>query len=169
MDDDLAEFCRREHRRLVAALDLVCGSLPMAEDLAQETLARICKDWKRVGVMDAPGAYAHRVALNLANSAFRRRQAERRADVRLRAEPTSYAPPDSATALSVRESLQRLRPDQRRVLVLRYFLGYSIGETADLLRMPVGTVKTHAYRGLTSLRDDLGITVTAEDLAVDHA
>lgn len=170
MEDDLAEFCRREHRRLVAALDLVCGSLPVAEDLAQETLARVCKDWQRIRLLDAPGAYAHRIALNLATSLFRRRAVERRAAVTLRAEgEQSWHDPDAATAVAVRHALQDLRPVQRRVLVLRYFLGYSVAESASLLGMPVGSVKTHAYRGLAQLREALGTPVGGEDLEVDRA
>lgn len=166
----MAAFCRREYRRLVDALDLVCGSLPTAEDLAQETLARVCKDWQRISRMDAPGAYAHRIAINLAMSRFRRRQAEQRARVRLRSvESASWHDPDSAAAVSVRAALQCLRPPQRRVLVLRYFLDYSVTETADLLGMPVSTVKTHAARGLAVLRSELGTSVTAEDVAVGSA
>ncbi|HVE99638.1 MAG TPA: SigE family RNA polymerase sigma factor [Mycobacteriales bacterium] len=169
MEDDLAEFCRREHRRLVAALHLLCGSLPMAEDLAQETLARVCRDWKRVRGMDAPGAYAHRIAVNLATSAFRRRAAERRAHVRSGPAATVSAAPDSATAVAVREALAKLRPEQRRVLVLRYFLGYSVAETAEVLGQPVGTVKTHALRGLSALRGELGTSVTAADMEMRNA
>jgi RNA polymerase sigma-70 factor (sigma-E family) len=169
VDDELAAFCRREHRRLVAALDLMCGSLPMAEDLAQETLARVCKDWRRIREMDAPGAYAHRIAMNLANSAFRRRAAERRARDRIGPEPVTWSDPDSVTSIAVRRALQGLRPEQRRVLVLRYFLGYSLAEVAELLRIPVGTVKTHAHRGLLLLRDELGTSLTAENLAVESA
>jgi RNA polymerase sigma-70 factor (sigma-E family) len=169
VDDELAAFCRREHRRLVAALDLMCGSLPMAEDLAQETLARICKDWRRIRTMDAPGAYAHRIAMNLATSAFRRRAAERRARDRIGPEPVAWNDPDSVTSIAVRRALQGLRPEQRRVLVLRYFLGYSVAEVAEVLGIPVGTVKTHAYRGLTCLRDELGTPVTAQDMAVESA
>ena len=168
MEDDLAAFCRQEHRRLVAALDLMCGSLPMAEDLAQETLARVCKDWRRIRMMEAPGAYAHRVAMNLATSAFRRKAAERRARERY-APDTAYDDPDSATSVAVHAALQVLRPEQRRVIVLRYFLGYSVPEVAELLRLPVGTVKTHAYRGLTRLRDELGAPVTAGDEGAGRA
>lgn len=169
MDDELAAFCRQEHRRLVAALTLVCGSLPMAEDLAQETLARVCKDWARIRALEAPGAYAHRTALNLANSSFRRRAAERRVSARVQPPPSAaWTEPDTAGALAVREALQQLRPEQRRVLVLRYFLGYSLAEAADLLDMPVGTVKTHAHRGLALLRDRLGTDVSSVDLGVAH-
>lgn len=169
MDDDLADFCRREHRRLVAALVLLCGSTPMAEDLAQETLARVCKDWARIRRLEAPGAYAHRIAVNLATSAFRRRAAERRANARSGPLDVVVPEPDSASAIAVREALQRLRPEQRRVLVLRYFLGYSVAETADVLRLPAGTVKTHAHRGLSNLRESLGTSVTAQDMEMRSA
>lgn len=166
MDDELAEFCRCEHARLVAAVHLVCGSRQLAEDLAQETLARICKDWNRIRRLEAPGAYAHRIALNLATSTFRRRAVERRADARLHGDGrTTWVDPDPATAVAVRQALQGLRPQQRKVLVLRYFMDYSVIETAEVLRMPEGTVKTHTLRGLAALRAALGTTVTAPDLA----
>jgi RNA polymerase sigma factor (sigma-70 family) len=120
--------------------------------------------------MEAPGAYAHRIALNLAASTFRRRAAERRANARRQAEARpDWHDPDSATSITVHGALQQLRAEQRRVLVLRYFLGYSVTETADLLEMPVGSVKTHAHRGLSVLRGLLDIAVTAEDLAVPNA
>lgn len=163
MDDELAAFCRREHRRLVAALDLVCGSLPLAEDLAQETFARVCKDWTRIRAMDSPTGYAHRIGLNLARSSFRRRATERRIGARLGGEDT-FHDPDVASDMAVRAALQELRQEQRRVLVLRYFLGYSVAETAEVLSMPVGSVKTHTSRGLAALRDQLGAAVTTEDL-----
>jgi RNA polymerase sigma factor (sigma-70 family) len=169
VDDGLAAFCEKEHGRLVSALDLLCGSLPMAEDLAQETLARVCKDWARIREMEAPGAYAHRIAINLATSAFRRRAAERRARARIGPEDEEWNDPDPATAVAVRKALALLRPEQRRVLVLRYFLGYSVAEAAELLRIPQGTTKTHAARGLAILRDALGTSVTAKDMVDEHA
>lgn len=170
MDEDLAAFCRREHPRLVRALDLVTGSLPLAEDLAQETLARVCRDWARVRAMESPGGYAHRTAMNLATSTFRRRAVERRLGTRLQAEhPASYDDPDAASAVAVRAALRGLRVEQRKVLVLRYFLSLSVAETAAVLRMPEGTVKTHAHRGLTALRGALTTPVTAPDVEADRA
>ncbi|MCA1824537.1 MAG: sigma-70 family RNA polymerase sigma factor [Mycobacteriales bacterium] len=161
MDDELAQFCRREHPRLVGALDLVCGSLGLAEDLAQETLARICRDWAKVRRLDAPGAYAHRVAMNLAVSAFRRRAAERRAHDKVgRRASDMVVLTDGADAVAVRSALAALRPEQRQVLVARYYLGYDVNGTADVLRLPVGTVKTHTHRGLAALRQLLGEDVT---------
>ncbi|MDT7570800.1 MAG: hypothetical protein QOE05_974 [Actinomycetota bacterium] len=163
MDDELAEFCRREHRRLVAALHLICGSRPLAEDLAQETFARVCTDWPRIRAMESPTGYAHRIGLNLARSSLRRRTIERRVSTQLRNDDT-WHDPDAASAVAIRDALQTLRAEQRRVLVLRYFLDYSVAETAEVLSMPIGSVKTHTTRGLSALRERLGTAVTAEDL-----
>lgn len=166
MQEELEDFCRREHPRLVRALHLVCGSRVVAEDLAQETLARVCKDWTRIRDLDAPGAYAHRIAMNLATSRFRRWAVRRRVDAALAHEPLPVEEPDAATVLVVREALQGLRHEQRQVLVLRFFLGYGVGETAQVLRMPEGTVKTHTTRGLAALRRQLGPALTADDEVV---
>lgn len=57
-----ALFCRREHPRLVGAVTLYLGDRDVAEDIAQEALARACAAWGRVRRMRAPGAWVHRVA-----------------------------------------------------------------------------------------------------------
>jgi DNA-directed RNA polymerase specialized sigma24 family protein len=49
------------------------------------------------------------------------------------------------------------------VLVTRFFLGYSVAETAEVLRMPVGSVKTHAHRGMAAMRGALGESVTQDE------
>jgi len=118
--------------------------------------------------MEAPGAYAHRIAVNLATSTFRRRSVERRLGIRWGV-PETVSDPDSATAVAVRQALQQLRPQQRQVLVLRYFLGYSLNETAEVLQMPLGSVKTHAHRGLALLREELGGPVTTGEVVIGYA
>ena len=77
--EDLARFCREQRPQLVGSLGLYCGDVGLAEELANEALARVCRDWNHVRDLERPGAWAHRVAMNLANSWFRRRGAERRA------------------------------------------------------------------------------------------
>lgn len=167
MQDELEAFCRVEHPRLVRSLHLVCGSLVVAEDLAQETLARVCRDWARIRHLENPGAYAHRTAMNLATSRFRRRAVRRRVDAELSYELQQEAPAaDAVTGLLVRQALQALRVEQRKVLVLRFFLGCSVLETGELLRMPEGTVKTHTTRGLAALRAQLGEALTVDGEAV---
>lgn len=55
------------------------------------------------------------------------------------------------------EAMKNLRPEQRQVLHLSIVLGYSHQEISDALDMPLGTVKTHARRGLIQVREDLGL------------
>ena len=66
------ESCRRQHPRLVRALAVYTDAHDLAEQLDQESRGRADRDWARVGAFYRPDAWAHRVAVNLANSHFRR-------------------------------------------------------------------------------------------------
>ena len=57
---------------------------------------------------------------------------------------------------AVRE-LNNLRPEQRQVLQLSIYQGLSHQEISSLTGMPIGTVKTHARRGLLQIRENLGL------------
>ena len=76
--DGLEAMCVSEYPRLVGMLGLYCGDADKAEDFAQESLVRLCRDWSRVRRMDAPEAWLRRVALNIAHSHYRRRKVEQR-------------------------------------------------------------------------------------------
>ena len=56
----------------------------------------------------------------------------------------------------VKEALDQLSVNQRRIFLLRFFEGLNIEEIADATGMPVNTVKTHLYRGITAIRANLG-------------
>jgi RNA polymerase sigma factor (sigma-70 family) len=60
------------------------------------------------------------------------------------------------------EALKELRPEQRQVLQLSIYQGLSHQEIADALSMPIGTVKTHARRGILQVRETLGIVKVKE-------
>jgi RNA polymerase sigma-70 factor (ECF subfamily) len=68
----------------------------------------------------------------------------------------------SVEAKEAAEAMQELRPEQRRILHLSIVQGYSHQEIADALQMPLGTVKTHARRGLMQVRDILGLETKGE-------
>jgi RNA polymerase sigma factor (sigma-70 family) len=153
VDDDLSVFCQAEHRRLVGVLSLYCRDRHVAEELAQDTIVRIIGDWGRVRRLDSPSAWAHRVAINLANSHLRRRLAERRALRRLSYRPgVEHHDLDTSTAVAVRAAVAGLPRRERAVVVLRFFADFSVREVADLLGMPEGTVKTLTARALAELR-----------------
>ncbi len=55
------------------------------------------------------------------------------------------------------EAMKHLRPEQRQILHLSIVQGFSHQEISDALKMPLGTVKTHARRGLIQVREFLGL------------
>jgi DNA-directed RNA polymerase specialized sigma24 family protein len=67
--------------------------------------------------------------------------------------------PDTATAETVRRALRQLPIDLRAVVVLRFYADLSVTDTAAVLRIPEGTVKTKTRRALTGLRD-AGLSTT---------
>jgi RNA polymerase sigma-70 factor, ECF subfamily len=58
----------------------------------------------------------------------------------------------------VKQAMQRLTELQRQAVTLAYYGGYSHSEVAELLHIPVGTVKTRLRDGMIRLRDELGVT-----------
>ena len=152
-DEELISFCRSEHARLVGLLSLYCGDAAVAEELAQDALARVCRDWRRIRRMDHPSAWASRVGINLANSYFRRRAAERRARERLASRPEAAGgEPDAAVVLGVRQAVAALPPRQRTALLLHYFCDLPFVQVAELMGSPEPTVKSLARRGIARLR-----------------
>lgn len=69
---------------------------------------------------------------------------------------------------TVRRGLQRLRPEERRVLDLSFTFGLSQSEIVTQTGLPLGTVKSHARRGLASLREWMGVSARASAPAADE-
>jgi RNA polymerase sigma factor (sigma-70 family) len=161
---DLEAFCVRVHPGLVGALRLYCGSLDVARELTQDTLVRVCASWEQVRTMEHPEAWAHRVAINLANSQFRRRAAARRASLR---DPASGPGSDGEHTVEAMVDLERamstLPPRQRAVVVLRYHLDLTADQVADVLKITPGAVRMLAQRARQTLAVRLGGDADAFD------
>ena len=157
-DEERIAFCEREYPRLAGTLTLYTGDADLASELAQEALARACLNWRRVAAMSAPGAWLHRVGINLANASFSRRRSGRRAEERALAGPIAVAPAADAAVdgLAVRAAVRLLPPRQRAALVLRVWAGLSVRETANAMRCAEGTVKALTAQGMATLRTQLG-------------
>ena len=154
---EFAAFCVEEHPRLVGALSLYCGDRVLAEELAQDALSRACRDWRKVRRLGAPGAWTHRVAINLANSYFRKAAAESRAKRRLHEDQSAYRDPglDRAAAMDIRSAVASLPRRQRTALILRYYVDLSVRDVAAAMECPEGTVKTLTSKAISSLRHSL--------------
>lgn len=157
---EIDEFCRAHHARLVGLLSLYCGDDGVAEELAQETLVRACTSWRKVREMDNAGAWLNRVGINLANSHFRRRAAERRATARL--DPPAATTRDDDAAIALRDALAALPPRQRTALVLRFYADMSFAEIAHHMGATESTVKSLVRRGVGALRDRHGLVENEE-------
>jgi RNA polymerase sigma-70 factor (sigma-E family) len=149
-DDAFAGFCALVRPSLVGALALHCGDRGVAEELAQEALARTWERWTKVRRMPNPSAWTYRVAFNLATSWFRRRAAETRA--RQRDQPVAQTLPDHAQAVAVRAAIAALPPRRRTAMVLRYYLDLSVADTAEVMSCSPGTVKALCAQATAVLR-----------------
>jgi RNA polymerase sigma factor (sigma-70 family) len=151
--EGLEAFCRRQHPGLVRSLTLYTGDPLLAEECAQEALLAACRRWSQVSLLAAPAGWVHRVGFNHANAYFRRRRAERRALQRRGAGVEAvYELPDSAGAIALRAALASLPRRQRAVLVLRYFAGLDVAETAQALGVSPEAVRSLTHRAVVALR-----------------
>jgi RNA polymerase sigma factor (sigma-70 family) len=151
--DDFVLFCSIEHPRLVGALSLYCGNREVAEDVAQEALSRACARWSAVRQMAAPGAWVHRVALNLAHSHFRRARVGTR--ILLRPKRLVIEQMDPTEAIAVRQAVSRLPKRQRQAITLRFYLDFSVDETAAAMATTGSSVRSLTHRAMRSLRENL--------------
>ena len=159
--DELSSFCRDEYPRLTRFLDVYCGNLAVAEELAQETLARVWKNWRKVKNYENPSAWAHRVAVNLANSHLRRRAAEKRARDRVGRE-LAHQVNDSSDAIALREVVSSLPARMRSMLMFRYFLDLSYPEIGELLQVSESTARSQVHRALRRLSQEPSVQTFKE-------
>lgn len=152
--DDFAVFCHQQHRRLVATVAVYCGDPSLAEEVAQEALAKACEHWPRVRRMDAPGAWVHTVALNIVRSRFRRRRLEQRVAAQQLTRDI-HTDLDIAELLDLRSALLRLSERRRTVVLLRHVAGLTVAETAAAMSMSENSVRSLASRALAELREEL--------------
>jgi RNA polymerase sigma-70 factor (sigma-E family) len=128
----------------------IVGDRPEAEDIAQEALARASLRWPRLH--EQPEGWVSRVASNLAIDRYRRRRREPRVPVG----PIGVVDDRVTERADLVAALRRLPRRQREVVVMRYLADLSEADVAASLGCSVGTVKTHASRGLAALRVELG-------------
>jgi RNA polymerase sigma-70 factor (ECF subfamily) len=134
---------------------LTGGDRYRAEDIVQETMLRA---WTHRANLDiqhhSPWSWLITVARHLAVDAHRARQsrpAEAELDNYLTL-PSGQQPDASLDDVSVRAAIAALPGPQRQVLTEIYYRDRSVAETARLLRIPPGTVRSRTFYGLRALR-----------------
>ena len=142
------EFVRTRHAALLRFAHLLTGDPHAAADLVQEALEKAGLRWRGIRRQDAPEQYVRRSMLNSHINHGRRRRREHL---------VADAPERSGRDAEPRDEalwrlLATLPPQQRAVLVLRFYEDLSEVETARVLGCAVGTVKSNTSRALARLR-----------------
>jgi RNA polymerase sigma-70 factor (sigma-E family) len=153
-DAEFTAYLAARQPALLRTAYLLTGDRHQAEDVLQTSLAKLYLAWDRVRDRDSVDAYVRRIMVNENNSTWRRAWKRRE-------HPTDEVP-ETAPVLDTYDEgrsdalwalVQTLPRKARAVVVLRYYEELSEAETADVLGISVGTVKSQTSRALAALRE----------------
>lgn len=130
---------------------MLCGDRHTAEDLVQETLAKVYVAWRRS--LENPAAYAQTTLVRTFISRRRRRSSGELAYADL-PEVAGHDPSSGVDLrMQLQEALGSLAPLDRAVVVLRYLEDLSVEEVAARLGLSAGAVKNRSMRALARMRE----------------
>jgi RNA polymerase sigma-70 factor (ECF subfamily) len=152
------QLIKRYESRVAATVIGMLGNCPEAEDVGQETFIRFYNHLDKFRGDASVGTYLTRIAINLSLNELKRRKRKSLVFFRkLSDEDFDIADESNETGFDdnkelVQQSIQKLEPKFRSVVVLRLMDGYSTAETAEILKLPLGTVLSRLARGQQKLK-----------------
>lgn len=143
----MAEFYRLHSDAVLAHISLVVGERALAEEIFQDTMLAI---WRNAGSFRGESrvrTWVIAIARRQARDRLRRRQLRLVSDTELADQPSAGPGPEAvalgrAAVTEVAEAITRLGRSHREVLGLVFGADLSLAEAAELLGVPVGTVKS---------------------------
>lgn len=153
------------HAAVRAFLRRLVGSYADADDLAQEAFART---WEVLDRFDGKS----RLRTFICGIAFQYWRRARRSNMRRQAREDAYAadaeveaeqPARAAATLALRRAMEELPEDQRAALALCLGQDFTHAEAAEILGLPLGTVKSHVTRGRARLQAALGVAEKSDE------
>jgi len=139
--------------RLFSVAQRILRDVDLAEDAAQQAIVTI---WRELPELRDPGrfdAWSYRV---LVNACYAEARKERRWSPGLRLLETDAGGDDATLSVADRDQLERafrrLPPEQRAVLVLQHYLDRTVSEIAEMLGVPIGTVKSRIHHAKRAMR-----------------
>lgn len=155
-DTDFEAWMTARQPALLRTACLLTGETHTAEDLVQTTLAKLYLAWDRIADREHVDAYARKALVNEFRSLWRRPWRRRELSAEQLPDVTGVEQAYDAHDDALWEFVATLPPKQRAVIVLRYYEQLSEAETAEVLGVSVGTVKSQANRAIKALRERLG-------------
>ena len=149
------DFYRSNYAPVVRLAYSLCGSVPIAEELAQEAFVTAHGRWTDLHRFDRPDLWVRRVVINRSIS-YRRRQATERRALELLPEPDAVTSDPALGDTDLLRALRELSPRQAETLALFYLEDQPLSEVAKILGLGEETVKTHLKRGRAALAAKLG-------------
>lgn len=147
---DFDDFYVATRTDVAKALTLALRDRSLAEEATDEAMTRAYASWGKVGSMDNPKGWVYRVAVNWATSVLRRRTRFSKLKVVQATEVVDDLPEFELSA-----AVADLPIDQRSVVICRFYLDWSVQETAQALGVRPGTVQSRLHRALKRLEANL--------------
>jgi RNA polymerase sigma-70 factor (sigma-E family) len=153
-DDAVTALYAEHYRALVGLATLLVLDTGTAEEVVQESFVALHRRWRRLAGTDKALPYLRQSVVNGSRSVLRHRMAVDR-NALLPPPDVPAAEQDAIVRLersAVVAALRTLPPRQREALVLQYYAGLSESQTARMMGITTGAVKTHTARGMSSMR-----------------
>ncbi|WP_310224777.1 sigma-70 family RNA polymerase sigma factor [Paenibacillus qinlingensis] len=128
-----------------------------ALDAVQETVCRAFQNLKKLKQPEYFDTWLVRILLNACADEYRRKR--KMAYTGKESKGTGFED-TSDTRVSLRQAVDQLPPEQKEIIILKYYQQFTLSEVAALLECPEGTVKTRLHKALVKLRKTLGEEVT---------
>ena len=150
--DAFTQFVERYGTMVLRTARLIVRDPDLAEDVCQETFL---KSWRRMGSLrdEDPAGWLNRIAANEAVSAWRRRHRLQALRERIGLDPGRSGGVSTEERLDLGRALDRLKVEERAVVVLHYYQDLGVEETAAALGIPVDTAKSRLKTALRRLRE----------------
>ena len=151
-----AELAAAAGDRLYAIAQRITRDRDVAGDVTQQTLVKIWRELPKLRDAARFDGWAYRLVVNACNDELRR-QRQPRSHLQLLENDSPI--PDPSLTVADRDQLERgfarLTAEQRSVVILQYYLDYSLPQIAEVLDIPVGTVRSRAHYAKRALRSAL--------------
>jgi RNA polymerase sigma-70 factor (ECF subfamily) len=151
---------QRYEQRVRSTVVGMLGTVPEAEEVAQDVFIRFYKNLSQFKGEASLGTYLTRIAINLSLNALQARKKRRNRFSGMEVVEFNAAIKDNHNAETqleindlIEKGLERLDNDQRAIVVLRLIHGYSVKETAAMLDIPMGTVASRLSRAQVRLQE----------------